>query len=505
MVRRPLSLRVLTSLVVLVMGALCVTLALVTGETYHRLSLDSQRKGLSELMGLAVDEAMEHLRDKSQTLGLSVQSDPDFERLRKAGDFAGIDRLLADQFHQYFVTAGEMRLLQLRLYDPEFKLLAGSDGAGAHAFASPGCPELITSASQRKGPERLQSLWMLCANPQPVHSFLVPVGGLMLRGYLEVVTDPAPNLRSLEKTLGMPLRLRAPSGDELYRSTSWPLESSRDSALAVDYALDGAAGHKVLLLTMLSDVSALHAKLGETRTIVLLVATVLTVIVAMLLHRLLQATMLEPIAGLLKRLQDPAGGRNARGALPTRAIRELHALQNVYEALDLLAMTDPLTQLPNRAGFQHHLQRHTTGDSRRNAGFALLIMDLNGFKQVNDRHGHHAGDDLLQQVATRLTRAKRRDDVLARLGGDEFAMILPGVDGRETAASVAEKIAATLGAPFHLGAETCEIGVSIGVAFYPATSVDPEQLCQLADVAMYAAKKGGRTYAFSELASEPVA
>jgi diguanylate cyclase (GGDEF)-like protein len=497
MLRRPLSLRVLTSLVVLVMGTLCVSLALVTGETYHRLSLDNQRKGLSELMALVADEAMGHLRDKSQTLGLSIQSEPDFERLLSSGDFAGIDRLLEDQFHQYFVTAGEMRLLQLRLYSPDFKLLAASGDAAPGTLASPHCPDILAAAARRTGAQRLQSLWALCAHPQPVHSVLVPVGGLTLRGYIEVVTDPSPTLNSLEKMLGMPLRLRARSGDELYRSPSWPAESVGERMLAVDYALDDAAGNNVQV-TMLSDVSALNARLDQTRRIVLGVTIVLTLVVAMLLHRLLQTTMLEPIARLLKRLQDPEGGRRASGELPTRAIRELHALQDVYDTLDQLAMTDPLTQLLNRAGFQHHLQLHTVGDRRRHADFALLILDLNGFKQVNDRLGHHVGDTLLQQVAMRLDGAKRGDDVLARLGGDEFAMILPGVDGREHATTVVEKIVVALRKPFRIADETCEIGVSIGVAFYPGTAIDPAQLCHLADIAMYSAKRSRRTYAYAE-------
>ncbi|OZA29927.1 MAG: hypothetical protein B7X91_00370 [Hydrogenophilales bacterium 17-64-11] len=502
MLRRPITLRVLSGLVVLAMGVLGMSLALVTGEIYHRLTLDNQRQGLSGMVGLAVGERIERLEEKSRSLGLSIQSDPTFERLLKAGDYSAVNHLLDDQFHQYFVTAGEVRLVQLRLFSPDFRLLAeaGEDVRGSSAQQA-ACPGVLEAAKRRRGAQRLQSLSALCAAPLPLHSLIVPVGGLFLRGYLEVVVDPSPNLIGLDKTLGMPLRLQSVTGSELYRSASWPATASDHGALAVDYALRGDGGREVLRLTMLSDVAALRGQLGETRRNILLVATLLTLAVAMLLYRVLRRTMLEPITDLLRRLQryGQHGEADRKGMVPTRAIRELHALQDVYDTLDHLARTDPLTQLPNRAQFQDCLERHTTAEHRRNGGFALLIMDLDGFKQVNDQFGHHVGDTLLQQVAARLESTKRRGDVLARLGGDEFGMILPGVRERESAGSVADKLARILGDPFQIGSHACRVGVSIGIAFYPDDDADPDTLIRLADAAMYEAKRGrgGHAYANS--------
>jgi len=502
MLRQPISLRVLSGLVVLVMGVLGMSLALVTGEIYHRLTLDNQRQSLSGLVGLAAGEVVEGLEEKSRSLGLSIQSDPTFERLLKAGDFSAIAALLDDQFHQYFVTAGEIRLVQLRLFSPEFKLLAkAGEGVRGSSSSQAACPSLLDTAARRRGPQRLQSLCALCADPLPLHSLLVPIGGLSLRGYLEVVVDPSPNLQSLEKTLGMPLRLQSATGSELYRSASWPTTGSDHGALAVDYALRGDDGSEMLQLTMLSDVSTLRDQLGETRRKILLVATVLTLVVALLVYRVLRMTMLEPITDLLQRLQryGQYGGEedSRKAAVPARAIRELHALQDVYDTLDHLACTDPLTQLPNRAQFQDFLECHTAGDHRNNGGFVLLIMDLNGFKQVNDQFGHQAGDALLQQVAVRLGSRKRRGDILARLGGDEFGMILPGVTERETASTVADKLARVLGEPFSIGAQTCQVGVSIGIAFYPDDDANPDRLIRLADAAMYEAKRSRSGYAYA--------
>lgn len=502
MLGKPITLRVLSGLVVLVMGVLGMSLALVTGEIHHRLTLDNQRQSLAGLVGLAVDATLGRLEEKSRSLGLSLQSDPVFERTLKAADFPALDDLLDDQFHQYFVTAGEIRLIQLRLFSPELELIAkAGDSVNEVAANRAACPGLLETAARRSGPQRLQSLSALCADPLPRHSLLVPIGGLSLRGYLEVVVDPSLNLENLEKTLGMPLRLQTITGTELYRSVSWPA-SNRGDALEVDYELRGNDGREVLHLTLLSDVSALREQLGETRRNILLVATLLTLVVAMLLYWVLRRTMLAPITDLLQRLQNygQSGKLSEMNAVPKKAIRELHALQDVYDTLDHLAHTDSLTQIPNRAQFQDYLERHSRGDHRHGAGFALLIMDLNRFKQVNDQFGHQAGDALLRQVAARLASTKRSGDILARLGGDEFGMLLPGVTDRKTVAAVADKLGRILGEPFQIGPHACEVGLSIGIAFYPADATDTDKLVRLADVAMYEAKRNHSGHAFAEAA-----
>ncbi|HSJ48479.1 MAG TPA: GGDEF domain-containing protein [Gammaproteobacteria bacterium] len=499
MLRQPISLRMLTGLVVLVMGALGMSLALVTGGIYHRLTLENQRQGLAGLVGLAATEALERQEQKSRALGLSVQSAPAFERALAAGNHEAIGSLLDDQFHQYFVTAGEIRLLQLRLFSPDFQLLAeASEGRARFAPDSGACPGLLERADRRKGPARLQFISALCADPLPLQSLLVPVGGLFLRGYLEVVVDPSLGLEGLAQELGMPLRLRSIDDEVLHQSASWPAEGVGPEALEGGYALRGDWHREVLHVTLLSDVSGLRKELGETRRNILMVATLLTLWVALMMFWILRRTALEPIAGLLQRLENYHHGESgADDAAPAVAIREFHALQDLYDTLDHLAHTDPLTLLPNRTQFRDCLNNYTTGDQRHQKGFALMIMDLNGFKQVNDRHGHQVGDMLLHQVAVRMLASKRRGDILARLGGDEFGMLLPGMTSREESGFVAEKLAALLAEPFQLGTQECRVGLSIGIAFYPDDAVDPDNLISQADAAMYEAKRSGSGYAYA--------
>lgn len=157
-----------------------------------------------------------------------------------------------------------------------------------------------------------------------------------------------------------------------------------------------------------------------------------------------------------------------------------------------LAQTDILTGLPNRAYFLEQLKK--AGSDQRHAGrFAILMVDLDRFKNVNDSLGHAAGDALLRQVAVRLQSALRGDDVLARLGGDEFAIIQAGHrDQRANSVDMASRISTLIADPFQLPGHQVEIGTSIGVALAPEHGEDREQLLKKADLALYRSKSAGR-------------
>jgi diguanylate cyclase (GGDEF)-like protein len=153
------------------------------------------------------------------------------------------------------------------------------------------------------------------------------------------------------------------------------------------------------------------------------------------------------------------------------------------------ALHDPLTGLPNRI-----LLRDRTGQAIRQADrelvpIALLLLDLDRFKEVNDTLGHHYGDQLLVQVGQRMRAALRGVDTVARLGGDEFAVLLPKITTGEGAVTVARKLQAAFEEPFTLEQVSLEVEASIGLALYPDHGSDPDELLQRADIAMYAAKQ----------------
>ncbi|MFI3187994.1 hypothetical protein BCS42_16315 [Crenothrix sp. D3] len=163
------------------------------------------------------------------------------------------------------------------------------------------------------------------------------------------------------------------------------------------------------------------------------------------------------------------------------------------EEIKQLAFYDPLTGLPNRRKLLDRLESAIALNHRANTKFAVFMMDLDKFKAVNDRLGHAAGDELLKQVAARVTTCLRKSDMVARLGGDEFVLVLENLKIPEAADIVALKVIADLALPFQLSeTDSAQIGASIGISFYPQHGSTPESLMDHADTALYQAKDNGR-------------
>ncbi len=180
-------------------------------------------------------------------------------------------------------------------------------------------------------------------------------------------------------------------------------------------------------------------------------------------------------------------------------VQDINDRKELERKLEAMAHYDALTGLPNRALFFDRLGQAITQSKRSQGQFALMFVDLDGFKAVNDTFGHDTGDALLKAVSEHLLECVRESDTVARMGGDEFTLILRGIHGPEDAAAVAEKILATLTPPYHLLGHECRIGASLGIVLYPQHGVSAEALLSQADNAMYAVKKAGKNnYRFAE-------
>jgi diguanylate cyclase (GGDEF)-like protein/PAS domain S-box-containing protein len=162
------------------------------------------------------------------------------------------------------------------------------------------------------------------------------------------------------------------------------------------------------------------------------------------------------------------------------------------ERLAHMAHHDALTNLPNRPLFFDRMQQFIALSRRDRQRLALLYLDLDGFKPVNDTFGHSVGDQLLQEAAQRIGDCVRASDTVGRIGGDEFVVLLPKVATEAAALVVAEKIRQALNRPFALAGQSLAISCSIGIAVYPDHGHEAVELCHHADLAMYHAKQAGR-------------
>ncbi|MDW8284445.1 MAG: EAL domain-containing protein, partial [Myxococcales bacterium] len=188
--------------------------------------------------------------------------------------------------------------------------------------------------------------------------------------------------------------------------------------------------------------------------------------------------------------QEEAGSRRFLGT--HGVVRDISARKRAEATITFQAYHDLLTGLPNRVLFKDRLTQAIAHARRHGLILAVMFLDLDRFKSVNDTLGHLVGDELLQLVGQRLRHCLREGDTLARIGGDEFMLLLPHMRTRDNAAHIAEKILAALKTPFHLNGHELYISASIGIALYPSDGTSPEALIKHADIAMYSAKDGGR-------------
>lgn len=190
--------------------------------------------------------------------------------------------------------------------------------------------------------------------------------------------------------------------------------------------------------------------------------------------------------------------------LAVTAMREElnHALDRERRARHL-AYHDDLTTLPNRRYFLERLAFSLQCSVRDSVDLALIYLDLDGFKSVNDAHGHDAGDHLLRIVAARLKHAVRAGDFVSRLGGDEYTCLITGVTHRERVREIALTLFKAVACPFQIGTSMLTVNASIGIALYPADGATTDALMRSADAAMYAAKRERSGISFAESAHLP--
>lgn len=192
-------------------------------------------------------------------------------------------------------------------------------------------------------------------------------------------------------------------------------------------------------------------------------------------------------------------GEGEEARLRVLAVRDISERKAAEERIRHLANHDSLTGLPNRTLFQDRLSQAIARSKRGTSSAAVLCLDLDRFKNINDINGHHMGDALLRQVGKRLAGSVRGDDTVARMSGDEFAVIQVGVGHPDGPAILADRLVKVLAQPFEINNQQITIGASIGIALYPGDGANDEELLRAADTALVRAKGAGRgTFRFFE-------
>ena len=353
---------------VLIMAVLGVMLAALIAETYREYAIDSQRTAFERIIGLRVDTLLDELLRVSHDLGQAVQEEKSFRKLFRERNAVVLDEHLQSQFHQYFVTAGIIKLESLVVYDKNFKLI--SRAIPANGSVDSGCPDLYARAAQRQGAQRLKTISELClVNNRPYFSLLVPIGGLSIKGYLEVVTDPVYSLREIESSLGMPLRMTYVDEVTAFSSTQWPSEKVAKNAVVASYSPTTQLGELAFRLSVLRDVSKFESQLTAARNTYVAIMVGISLLMAFIMIATLNKTALEPLRNLAERLRGIHHDKKKLGETVTvsgnREVRELasgfnqmtNELKELYDTL-LSRNTDLSQEINDREFAEKELKKH---------------------------------------------------------------------------------------------------------------------------------------------------
>ncbi len=494
---------------ILAMGAVAFVLVLVTSHIYRDLTIENRRLAIQQVIQFKSGELLAKLAEDSRSLTVELQRNKQFTEAVDRADASVVTTHLEEQFHRYFQTAGVIRLRKLYVLDRQYRLLAESSQASGQVGLQATCAPTLDKAQRRTGAHHLKLAFALCnLNGEALFATLAPIGSLRVHGFVLVITDPGENLAAIGRELGVPVRVAQHQGTTLLQSENWPKSQNQSGVIFAEHSLKTDSGQGGLTVSLANDIQVLERDLLRARNSVLTVAGIATALVAMLTLFGLKRSLLNPLRNMLQTIQVVERDRTHLGqqvaVTGNREIRSLTEAFNrmttelgtLYGQLEEMAFRDSLTGLPNRALLYEHVTKIISQSARANTRFALLIMDLDRFKQINDSLGHSVGDVVLQQVAARLNEVLRQGDVFARLGGDEFAAVLPITASADGTIPLAKRLLGAMSQPFVVEPNSLHVGLSIGIAIYPDDGIRREDLMRHADVAMYHAKQNQRGFAF---------
>ncbi len=509
-------------MIVALLSLLSMGLVVLAWEVYRDFTFDIHAASVTESVGREAGAVLDDLNENAEKMASAILAEPAFE----PGNAATLSVLVGKYFDQSQGAGSQPRLVQSYIYDSELNVLAWArNGLTPRDDKSTLCHDAVKKAQLRHRTESAENFSGLCRwRSYAYFTRVVAIDGEHGAGFLQLVIDPYSVLANVEQMLDLPLLIQSSAREINYRSPNWLPSPKGSDMIIAGYWLNDILGEPAVQLIAQKDMGNIVYLAQQARNRLTVFAGVLTLLVAVVALWVLQKSTFSPLRELLAQLnrvrQDRHFLRRPVKVSGNAEVRELVQVFNdmscelsrAYDECEEAAFIDQLTALPNRALFLDRLKQTILLSQRKGEKFGIMLLDLDGFKEVNDTLGHQVGDQVLQQIADRLKLGVRASSTvarvvdeskdescetgivkisrttLARLGGDEFAILLPGLDGIDGATSVARRVTEILEPHAEVEGNSIAVAGTLGIAMYPEHGENAEALLRRADVALYVAK-----------------
>lgn len=501
-----ISIKTVTASILLLFGICSIVLSFVLTSQNRQAAIQVQAQGMSHAIKVATHELIADLEKHAINLGITLQSNRVLRDaiIHQPENNPLVLDILDTPFDTGYIGEGTVELAQIRLYDLDFNLLAESrKGIQNLPHSLPAF--LKEQALPRQGAHRLKAisgLWV--SQHRPLHSTLVPFGGLNIKGYFEIIIDPMFNLPTIVNMLQLPVNIYATDGRTLYESFA---ESVVDSSrLPVEHILHASDGTTAYRIVVFDTLQALDANMEDTHITIISAFLALSAGTILLTLWLLNRFLFQPVNRMANDMKN-CTKMDSCISIDGRGLKEFHSLAEAFNSmsdrvqssmknLTRLSSQDGLTGIANRRYLDDMIESEWKRATRQQLEISLLLIDIDCFKLYNDTYGHQAGDQCLQSIAGALKSVTSRScDLVARYGGEEFVILLPDTSA-EGAIQVANNLLEEihkLHIPHKSSLVSDIVTASIGVGTLLPKKVLPHRLLvKLADNALYEAKENGR-------------
>ena len=369
------------TLTVVTMGIISLALAIFTGVTYQQITLNNQKNAISKLMQHDANSILNTLAENIKQLGLNLQYEKSFRDAFFKKSDNEITKELNRNFHQYYVTADIVDLEKIYVYDIDFNLISQSTERSRNNFNTIICSELISRAKKRIGTERLISISALCKlNERNFYSTVVPIGGLIPQGYLQIVSNPIHNLKIIDDRLGAPVKISSLSNSEIYKTNDWPSGEDLQHALFASHDLYSDNGQYAFTITSAHNISELNAQLTTTRSYLILFAILITLTSVLVSFIILRKSTTTPVKNLLTQLTRIRENKNNLG----QEIKITGAKELKIVTIEFNRMTNELKELYHKLS-ESNVLLHNEITERKLAEEALRVAHNELEEKIEER------------------------------------------------------------------------------------------------------------------------